>query len=109
MGAEAAGIREARGEGDIEGGRAGDRDICVALPRELLQGGSVVRSGGAWVGAGRPSVGQVRPGEQREWPHAVLLGAEDRRVSKAEVALGSWGRATQHEWAGVADLVCVGA
>merc|ERR1712039_911508 len=97
------GVREARGEGDTEGGRAGDGNLRAALSRELLQSSSFVRSRGAGVGAGRASAGQVRLGEQREQPHAVLPGAQDRRMSSAEVKLGNWGRATLQEWRGVAD------
>merc|ERR1712241_177800 len=35
---------------------------------------------GAGAGARCTSSGQVRPGAEREWFHAVLLGSEDRRV-----------------------------
>merc|ERR1711974_164429 len=78
---EAEGVRKTRGEGDAEGGRARDGDLRFALLGELLQGGPALRGGGVGPGARRPAADEVRPGEQRERAHAVLLGAEDRRVS----------------------------
>merc|ERR1711862_947210 len=89
--AEAPGEREARGEGDADGARAGDGDLRTALPGDLCEGGATVRDRGAGAGARCTALGEIRSGDQRQWLHAVLPGAEDRRVRResAELARGS--------------------
>merc|ERR1711920_170351 len=72
--------------GGTYGPRASDGSLCLAIFGKFLKGGSPKRIGGAWTGARCSSSGEVRPRAQREWLHAVLPCAQDRRVMQIWVS-----------------------